>query len=43
MALKAMPGKKLVIIDSSQVEVRTLAWLAHEEVLLNTFRRGEDL
>ena len=43
VALKAMPGKKLVIIDSSQVEVRTLAWLAHEEVLLNTFRRGEDV
>lgn len=42
-ALRAPDGYKLLIIDSSQVEVRVLAWLAGEERLLNVFRSGEDI
>lgn len=41
-ALKAPPGHKLVIVDSSQIEVRMLAWLAGEEGLLEVFRQGGD-
>ena len=43
VALRAPVGKKLLIIDSSQVEVRVLAWLAGEQRLLDVFRRGEDI
>lgn len=42
-ALRAPAGYKLLIIDSSQVEVRTLGWLAGEQRLLDVFRRGEDI
>lgn len=40
--LKAPAGHKLVIVDSAQIEVRVLAWLAGEERLLDIFRAGED-
>lgn len=43
VALRAPIGHKLLIIDSSQVEVRTLGWLAGEQRLLDVFRRGEDI
>lgn len=38
----APEGHKLVIVDSSQVEVRTNAWLAGQEDLLEDFRQGRD-
>lgn len=41
-ALQAPPGHKLVIVDSSQIEVRVLAWLADEPQLLATFAEGRD-
>ena len=37
-ALKAPPGHKLVIVDSGQIEVRVLAWLAGAESLLEACR-----
>jgi len=40
--IKAPPGHKLVIVDSSQIEVRTEAWLAGQEDLLEDFRQGRD-
>lgn len=42
VSLCAPEGHKLVIIDSSQIEVRMLAFLAGEEKLLNAFRDGVD-
>lgn len=41
-ALKAPPGHKLVICDSSQIEPRVLAYLAGQEDLLEIFRSGRD-
>ena len=38
----APPGHKLVIVDSAQIEVRVLAWLAGQEDLLEDFRQGKD-
>ena len=43
VALRAPEGYKLVIIDSSQIEVRVLGFLAGEDKLLDVFRRGEDI
>lgn len=43
VALRAPAGHKLVIIDSSQIEVRVLGFLAGENKLLDVFRRGEDI
>lgn len=43
VALRAPEGYRLVIIDSSQVEVRVLGFLAGENKLLDVFRRGEDI
>lgn len=43
VALRAPEGYKLVIIDSSQIEVRVLGFLAGENKLLDVFRRGEDI
>lgn len=41
--LIAGPGKKLVAADFAAIEARVLAWLAGEELLLNTFRTGGDV
>ena len=41
-AIEAPKGYQLVVIDSSQIEVRGLAWLAGEEWLLEAFRKGDD-
>ncbi len=41
-AIKAPPGHVLVVVDSAQIEVRVLAWLADDDDLLDTFRRGDD-
>lgn len=40
--LLAPEGYKLIIIDSSQVEMRTLAWLSGQEDLLARFRNKVD-
>ena len=42
-SLMAKPGKKLIIIDSSQIEVRTLGFLADDQSILDIFRRGGDI
>ena len=42
VSLCAPEGHKLVIIDSSQIEVRMLAFLAGEEKLLEAFRKNVD-
>jgi DNA polymerase len=34
----APPGKRLVVVDLSQIEARVLAWLARQEDLLDVFR-----
>lgn len=39
----APPGKKLVIADYSQVELRVAAWVFQERRMLEAFRAGEDL
>lgn len=38
----APPGHRLVIVDSAQIEARTLAWLAGQTDLLDIFRTGGD-
>ncbi len=40
VGMQAGPGQRWYAADSSQVEVRTLAELAGEDVLLKVFRRG---
>lgn len=42
-AVKAPPGHKLVVGDSSQIEARIVAWLAEERELVQAFARGEDI
>ena len=42
-ALEAPDGYTIVACDSSNVEARTLAWLAGEVSLLEAFKRGEDV
>jgi len=42
-AIKASPGSVVVDSDSSQIEARTLAWLAEQNDLVDAFERGEDV
>lgn len=41
-SLLAPPGHVIIPVDSSQIEVRMLAWLAGERWLLDEFARGKD-
>jgi DNA polymerase I-like protein with 3'-5' exonuclease and polymerase domains len=42
-AILAPPGHLLIDSDSSQIEARTLAWLAGQEDLIEAFENGEDV
>jgi len=42
-AIKAPEGYTLIDCDSSQIEARTLAWLAGQDDLVAAFDRGEDV
>lgn len=42
-SLKAPKGKLIVSCDSSQIEARTLAWLAGQDDLVEAFREGRDI
>lgn len=42
-ALKAPPGQVLISCDSSQIEARTVAWVAGQEDLLTAFRDKRDV
>ena len=42
-AMLAPKGYMLVDVDSSQIEARTLAWLAEQNDLVDAFDRGEDV
>jgi DNA polymerase len=42
-ALMAPKGSMLIACDSSQIEARTVAWLAGQEDLLQAFREGRDV
>ena len=42
-ALKAPPGQMLISCDSSQIEARTVAWVAGQEDLLVAFRDKRDV
>lgn len=42
-SLCAPPGYKVVVVDSSNIEARMLAWLAGQEELLEVFRSGGDV
>jgi DNA polymerase I-like protein with 3'-5' exonuclease and polymerase domains len=42
-ALKAPPGYVVIDCDSSQIEARTLAWLAGQWDLVEAFEKGEDV
>lgn len=42
-ALKAPPGYVVIDCDSSQIEARTLAWLAGQWDLVEAFSNGEDV
>ena len=39
----AAEGKKLVVVDLSQIEVRTLCWLAKDEATLSEIAKTEDI
>lgn len=39
----AEPGKRLVVVDFSQIEARVLAWLAGEHHLIEDFEAGRDV
>lgn len=41
--LIARPGRKLLMADYSQIEAKTLPWLAGEERSLDIFRAGKDI
>lgn len=42
-AIEAPPGYVVIDCDSSQIEARTLAWLAGQDDLVEAFRRREDV
>ena len=42
-ALRAPIGYKFVDCDSSQIEARTLAWLAGQDDLVTAFDKGDDV
>lgn len=42
-AIRAPKGKKIVACDSSQIEARTLAWLAGQADLVEAFRENRDI
>jgi DNA polymerase I-like protein with 3'-5' exonuclease and polymerase domains len=42
-AMCAPSGYKFIDCDLSQIEARTLAWLAEEEDLVEAFDRGDDV
>ena len=42
-AISAPPGYVFVDSDSSQIEARTLAWLAEQNDLVEAFEKGEDV
>lgn len=42
-ALTAPKGHKVVVVDSSNIEARVLAWVAGQDDLLDTFRTGGDV
>ena len=42
-AIRAPNGYALIDADSSQIEARTLAWLASQNDLVDAFERGEDV
>ena len=42
-AIKAPKGYILIDADSSQIEARTVAWLAGQQDLLDAFEKGEDV
>ena len=42
-AIKAPPGYVIIDCDSSQIEARTLAWLAGQWDLVEAFDKGEDV
>lgn len=43
IAMEAPVGHKVIDCDSSQIEARTLAWLAEQNDLVDAFDRGEDV
>ena len=43
MAIQAPEGYVIIDCDSSQIEARTVAWLAGQTDLLEAFHRGEDV
>ena len=42
-AIKAPAGHVIIDSDSSQIEARTLAWLAEQNDLVDAFEKGEDV
>lgn len=41
--VKARPGYKIIAADQSQVEIRIMAWLSGDKVMLRLFQEGADL
>jgi DNA polymerase I-like protein with 3'-5' exonuclease and polymerase domains len=42
-AIRAPSGYKIIDSDSSQIEARTLAWLAEQNDLVDAFEKGDDV
>lgn len=43
MAIEAPPGYMMIDTDSSQIEARTVAWMAGQTDLVDAFAKGEDV